>query len=115
MTFGAPASMKSPQGGELLMPAPAGLAEPRNGTKTEHRAKAEGRSTGGVLERVTVNLTPRSARALELATQLTGDSKTDVINRAIQVYAYLEHVSSNGGSVHTQKAEDSEPEVLKFF
>lgn len=91
------------------MPASAGLAERHNGTKTE------GRSTGGTLERVTVNLTPRSARALELATQLTGDSKTDAINKAIQVYAYLEHVIANGGSVHTRESEDSDLERLKFF
>jgi hypothetical protein len=91
------------------MPATAGLAERHNGTK------AEGRSPGGTLERVTVNLTQRSARALELATQLTGDSKTDTINRAMQVYAYLEHVLSNGGSVHVQESADSELERLKFF
>lgn len=92
------------------MPATAGLAARNNGTK------AEKRTSGGTLERVTVNLTPRSARALELATELTGDSKTDAINRAIQVYAYLEHVTSEGGSVHVREsAEDSEPERLKFF
>lgn len=91
------------------MPATAGLAARNNGTKKE-------RPSGGTLERVTVNLTPRSARALELATQLTGDSKTDAINRAIQVYAYLEHVTSEGGSVHVRESpEDSEPERLKFF
>jgi len=97
------------------MPAPAGLAERLNGTnKTEgRRTKAEGRSPA--LERVTVNLTQRSARALELATQLTGDSKTDAINRAIQVYAFLEHAISEGGSVHVQESADSALELLKFF
>ena len=93
------------------MPATAGLAERNNGT----RKKEEPRPVGGPLERVTVNLTPRSARALELATQLTGDSKTDTINRAIQVYAYLEHIISNGGSVHARESEESELERLKFF
>jgi hypothetical protein len=96
------------------MPGSAGLAERLNGTKAEERRpKTEGRSL--TLERVTVNLTPRSARALELATQLSGDSKTDVFNRAIQVYAYLEQAISEGGSVHVQESADSAPERLKFF
>lgn len=100
------------------MPATTGLAERHNDTTASegHRAdKTEGRAAGGALERVTVNLTPRSARALEFATQLTGDSKTDAINRAIQVYAYLEHVLSEGGSVYARPAGDSELERLKFF
>jgi hypothetical protein len=92
-----------------MPPATARSVERRNGTKTESRAAA------GALERVTVNLTPRSADALELATKLTGDSKTDAINRAIQVYAYLEHVLSEGGSVYARAAGDSELERLKFF
>lgn len=87
----------------------AQLADRRNGNKTD------GSRPGGALERVTVNLTPRSARALELATQITGDSKTDTINRAIQLYAYIEHITSEGGTVHIRESADSEPERLKFF
>ncbi len=49
-----------------------------------------GSGSGGSLERVTVNLTPRSSKALEEVVGLTGDSKTDSINRAIQIYAYIE-------------------------
>jgi hypothetical protein len=53
--------------------------------------------------------------ALELATEVTGDSKTDTINRAIQIYAYLEHIASKGGTVHIRESESSDPERLKFF
>lgn len=42
------------------------------------------------LTRTTVNLVPRAVAALEEVSRLTGDNKTDVINRALQVYAYLE-------------------------
>lgn len=51
------------------------------------------------LERVTVNLIPRAAQSLTLAVELTGNSKTDTINRALQVYAYLLRVHREGGSV----------------
>lgn len=51
------------------------------------------------LTRLTVNLIPRANRSLILATEITGDSKTDTVNRALQVYAYLEHVASRGGEI----------------
>ena len=83
----------------------------RNGDKTS----ADDLGPSRPLERVTVNLVARASRALQLAVDLTGDSKTDVINRAIQVYAYLEHVTSNGGSIYTREAEGSELQLLKMF
>jgi len=71
---------------------------------------------GGGLERVTVNLAPRAARALEKAVRVTGDTKTDTINRALQVYAYLEEVWNNGGEVLVRKSpDDKEVTVLQFF
>ena len=79
--------------------------------------KSSGRGDGsnGPLERVTVNLTGRASRALEQATELTGDTKTDTINRALQVYAYLEQVTSRGGSIYVREAVDSDLERLKVF
>jgi len=74
-----------------------------------------GTGSGGPLERVTVNLTARSSRALEQAAQLTGDSKTDNLNRAIQIYAYIEGILAAGGSIHVRETPDSEPERLKIF
>ena len=77
---------------------------------------SEGRGRGGSqLERVTVNLIPRAWRALELATELTGDTKTDTINRALQIYAYMEQVNARGGSVYVKEAPDFEIERLKVF
>jgi uncharacterized protein (DUF1778 family) len=53
-------------------------------------------------ERVTVILSPASSAALNRAAEITGDSKTDTINRAIQSYAALADVVANGGRVFTQ-------------
>jgi hypothetical protein len=50
-----------------------------------------------------------------LVTSLTGDSKTDTINRALQIYAYLEQVTSKGGSIYVREAGDTELERLKIF
>jgi hypothetical protein len=70
---------------------------------------------GGPLERVTVNLIARASRALQLASGLTGDSKTDTINRALQVYAYLEEINANGGAIYVRETTDSELQRLKMF
>jgi hypothetical protein len=78
------------------------------------RTSASGRSSSP-LERVTVNLTPRSAQALDEVVRLTQDTKTDVINRALQIYAFLEKIMNDGGTVYIRESESSDLERLKFF
>ena len=73
------------------------------------------RGPHGPLERITVNLTARAARALEQAAGLTGDSKTDTINRALQIYAYLEQITQDGGEIYVQNAPDGELQLIKMF
>lgn len=67
------------------------------------------------LERLNVNLIPRAARALEQAMTLTGHTKTDVINRALLLYTYIEQVMHDGGAVFVQNAGSSEPQQIKIF
>ena len=91
----------------------AGEARPtdqRRGPRDER-----GHGGGGPLERVTVNLIARASRALERVSALTGDSKTDIINRALQVYDYLEDVSANGGAIYVRETKDSDLQLLKMF
>jgi len=66
------------------------------------------------LERVTVNLVPRAAEALDRIMELTGDSKTDSINRALKVLDVLERRFSEGGEL-VVRYEHREAEVLKFL
>jgi hypothetical protein len=82
-------------------------------TRTETRKPAQSKRDG--LERITVNLTPRAAEALNQACKLTGDSKTDSVNRALLVYAYLEEIMQHGGSIYLKSAKDAELERLHFF
>jgi hypothetical protein len=74
-----------------------------------------GHGGGGPLERVTVNLVTRASRALQRVVELTGDSKTDAINRAIQVYAFLEEVESKGGDIYIREKKDSDLQLVKMF
>ncbi|MEU7180759.1 hypothetical protein ACWIG3_18335 [Streptomyces celluloflavus] len=71
-----------------------------------------GQSAGPV--RVTVNLAPKAAAALDQAVKLTGDTKTDTINRSLQIYAYLEKVIQEGGTLYTRSADSDELERLYF-
>jgi hypothetical protein len=88
---------------------------PNSALQERSQQRKAGQDQQESLARVTVNLTSRSSRALELATQLTGDSKTDTINRALQVYAYLEQVTQNGAAIYVQESAGSEPRRLKIF
>jgi hypothetical protein len=74
-----------------------------------------GHGGGSPLERVTVNLIARASQALQRAVDATGDTKTDTINRAIQVYAYLAEVEANGGEISVRETKDSEVRILKMF
>jgi hypothetical protein len=88
-------------------------------TTTRSTSSGDGSShdTGDTetLERVTVNLTPAAYRALERAVRLTGDTRTDTINRALQVYAYLEEITQGSGSIYVRTAPDAEPQRLRIF
>ena len=52
---------------------------------------------------------------MQKVSELTGDSKTDSINRALQVYAYLEEVTAEGGAIYVRESADSEMQRLKMF
>jgi hypothetical protein len=57
-------------------------------------------------ERVTVILTAASSAALTAAAEATGDTTTDIINRAIQTYAMFAGEVAEGGRVLIQHAAE---------
>ena len=65
------------------------------------------------LERVTVNLIPKASKALAETADLTGDSKTDTINRALQLYAWVMQVTSANGKIMVE--QDGEVSVIKLL
>jgi hypothetical protein len=67
------------------------------------------------LERVTVNLAPRTSEALEQLVQATGESKTDTINKALQVFSYLQRLQRDGGAVYVREPVGKEVERLRIF
>lgn len=53
-------------------------------------------------DRITVSLTPRSRTALEDLSSETGLSRTDLVNRALQLYAFVEGAAGGGAKVVLQ-------------
>jgi hypothetical protein len=76
---------------------------------------AEERQKQGAPERVTVNLTARSVRAMNNLVTWTGYTKTDTINRALQIYEFVQQIIENGGTVHVRQREGAELERLTLF
>lgn len=68
-----------------------------------------------VAERVTVNLSERSAAALARLAQVTGDTKTEAINKALQAYALIQAAQHNGGAMWLQDDADSESVQVRFY
>lgn len=60
------------------------------------------RTAGNNLTRVTVNLTPRAVDALDRLCFATSYSKTDVVNRAIQLYGIINELMEAGSLVVRQ-------------
>lgn len=78
-------------------------------------ANPGGRRGGSSLERVTVNLAPRASDALEQLSRITGESKTDSINKALQLFAYLQQVQSEHGAIYVREPGSKELERLRIL
>src|SRR4051794_21986450 len=66
-------------------------------------------------QRVTVNLSGLTVLALSLVTGITGDTKTDVINKSLQFYADIKKIIDKGGAVYIREPGETEVERVKIF
>ena len=91
-----------------------GAGEARRPSQTKSAppddAAAPPNENPGGLVRVTVNLTPKSASALDHLSRVTALSKTDVINRSLQVYQVVEDLLDRGGGSILVKHQNGELE-----
>jgi hypothetical protein len=62
---------------------------------TTSPARPQG-SGGNSVTKLTVNITPRATTALDAAATANGETKTNVVNRAIQAYAFLTRMLNEG-------------------
>jgi hypothetical protein len=62
-----------------------------------------------------VNLTARSSQALDDAVRLTGDTKTDTINKALQLWSHVQRLVDANGAVYIRETASSDLERVHFF
>jgi hypothetical protein len=67
------------------------------------------------LTRLTVNLTPKSVAALRNVNQLTEDTKTESVNRAIQIYDMLCQAQAAGDKLAIRGAADGKLRTIKLI
>ncbi|WP_030434921.1 hypothetical protein [Actinoplanes subtropicus] len=102
--------------------------EPRNATDTDLKSPTEdtkpGTGTGAgagsrhrspELTKVSANFQRRAVVAMEVASEVTGDSRTDVLNRAVQFYAYLVKKAEEGMLFFVEDPETGARERVVFF
>lgn len=82
-------------------------------------ADAGGRATrdGGappVVDRITVALIRRAGEDLQHLQDRTGLSKTDIVNRAITVYEFIESQTSAGNDLFVRDNQTGETQRIKF-
>lgn len=65
-------------------------------------------------EKIEVHLTGISLNALDRTEAMTSYTRTEVINRAIQVYNYLEEIWQTDGTVMIQRTPRAEIERLRM-
>jgi hypothetical protein len=59
----------------------------------------------GQVERITVSLIPRTTTALAELSSVTGMSKTDLVNRAVQLLHFVHEVESGGEHLLIRRAD----------
>lgn len=63
------------------------------------------------MTRLTVNLIPKTVAALDQVTALNQENKTDAVNRALQMYAWLSELAAAGGAVMVTAGDGTTREV----
>lgn len=67
------------------------------------------------MRRITLNLSARGEDALDAITGLTGDSKTEAVNKALQAYAIIQQAQTKGGGMLIQDDADANPTYVRFY
>jgi len=88
---------------------------PRQEEEMRGMAPAEDLERNTVKERVTVALITKAADDLKRTVERSGLSKTDVINRAISLYEFIERQLASGDDLLLRSKETGEIERIVFW
>ncbi len=80
----------------------------------DRRTDAQGQAPA-VAARATVNLSRKTVEALKATTALTDDNRTEVINKAVQLYREVQEAQHKGGGIWIQKDPSADPVLTRFY
>lgn len=69
---------------------------------------------GGSTAKITINLVPRALTSLDKASEITGHTKTECINRALQIYTWLLSRIASGDQFQVLDTEGRIREIQIF-
>jgi hypothetical protein len=81
--------------------------------KAAAESHADQRSS--VADRVTVALVPKAVGDLQQTVERTGLSKTDIINRAVSLYEFIDGRLSDGAELLIRDGKTGQVEQIKIF
>jgi hypothetical protein len=86
------------------------------GDKEEGLDVARGSSGERVaVDRMTISLIPRTVKELEQLQEKTGLSKTDIVNRAISLYAFVTEQLDSGQDLLVRDRQSGEVQRIQLF
>lgn len=68
-----------------------------------------------VTERITIGLTPKAWDELAQLQTATGESKTDLVNRAVSLYAFVTEMIAQGSAVLVRDRETGEITIVHLL
>lgn len=68
-----------------------------------------------VAERITVALIARASADLRRVQERTGMSKTDIVNRALTLYEFIDHRLADGSEILLRSEGTSELELIRLL
>jgi hypothetical protein len=87
-------------------------------TTTQEEALDVARGSTGqrvAIDRMTISLIPRTAKELEQLHEKTGLSKTDIMNRAISLYAFVTEQMDSGKDLVIRDPQMGEQQLIQLF
>ena len=72
-------------------------------------------SSQTIVDRITVALVPKASEALQRLMASTGFSKTDVVNRAITLYEYVDSQMQAGQDLILKDPKSGESQVIRLL
>jgi hypothetical protein len=81
----------------------------------EKRAGGQSGAQVSAISRITVALTPKSASDILAIASRTGLSKTDIVNRAVSVYEFLNEQEAAGMELLVRDPKTGEIKLIRFL